>query len=119
MEGLLDYSERLTRAAIREMPDGEFSFQDYLEGDGFSDEPLPIQATVSVERRRDGGGFHRHGLADGGVRERPLRHCPLRRPIRGAVHRRRAGARQPGRPADRSRCRRRWGRWSIPLLLTP
>ena len=49
MEGLLDYSERLTRAAIREMPDGAFSFLDYLEGDGFSDEPLPIQATVRVE----------------------------------------------------------------------
>ena len=48
MEGLLDYSERLTRAAIREMPDGAFSFIDYLEGDGFSDEPLPIQATVRV-----------------------------------------------------------------------
>ena len=49
MDGLLDYSERLTRAAIRDMPDGAFSFMDYLEGDGFSDEPLPIQATVSVE----------------------------------------------------------------------
>ena len=48
MEGLLDYSERLTRAAIRDMPDGEFFFRDYLEGDGFSDEPLPIQATVRV-----------------------------------------------------------------------
>ena len=48
MDGLLDYSERLTRAAIRAMPDGEFSFVDYLEGDGFSDEPLPIQASVRV-----------------------------------------------------------------------
>ncbi len=48
MDGLLDYSERLTRAAIGGMPNGEFSFTDHLEGDGFSNEPLPIRATVRV-----------------------------------------------------------------------
>ena len=48
MDGLLDYSERLTRAAIRGIPNGAYTFRDYLEGDGFSDEPLPIQATVRV-----------------------------------------------------------------------
>ena len=48
IEALLDYSERLTRAAIRGIPNGAYSFEDHLEGDGLSDEPLPIRATVHV-----------------------------------------------------------------------
>ncbi|MBM3946989.1 MAG: hydantoinase B/oxoprolinase family protein, partial [SAR202 cluster bacterium] len=48
MTALLDYSERLTRAAISEIPDGEYSFEDVLDDDGFSDEPVPIRATLRV-----------------------------------------------------------------------
>ncbi len=45
---LLDYSERLTRAAIRALPDGDYSFSDVLDDDGLTDEPVPLAVTVSV-----------------------------------------------------------------------
>ena len=45
---LLDYSERLTRAAISALPDGDYSFSDAMDDDGLTDEPVPIAVTVSV-----------------------------------------------------------------------
>ena len=49
MSALLDYSERLTRAAIREIPDGRYAARDYLDDDGLTDQPLPLQATVHIQ----------------------------------------------------------------------
>src|SRR4029453_9253246 len=34
MQELIDYTERMTRAALRELPDGEFSFEDWIDDDG-------------------------------------------------------------------------------------
>lgn len=48
MDALLDYAERLTRAAIREVPDGEYDFRDYMDDDGVGGEHLPVHATVRV-----------------------------------------------------------------------
>lgn len=48
---LIDYAERLTRAAIEKIPAGRYEFQDFLDGDGQSKDPLPIQATVTVGDR--------------------------------------------------------------------
>ena len=48
MDALLDYAERLTRAAIREVPDGEYAFRDYMDDDGVGGERLPVHATVRV-----------------------------------------------------------------------
>ena len=45
---LLDYSERLTRAAISALPDGDYSFSDVMDDDGLTDEPVAIAVTVSV-----------------------------------------------------------------------
>ncbi len=45
---LLDYSERLTRAAISALPDGDYSFSDVMDDDGLTDEPVTIAVTVSV-----------------------------------------------------------------------
>jgi N-methylhydantoinase B len=45
---LLDYAERRTRAAIAEMPDGSWSAEEALEGDGVSEEAIPIRVTVTV-----------------------------------------------------------------------
>ena len=45
---LLDYSERLTRAAISALPDGDYSFRDVMDDDGLTDEPVTIAVTVSV-----------------------------------------------------------------------
>lgn len=47
-EALIAYAERLTRAAIRLMPDGRYTFSDYLDDDGQSDEPLPIAVTLTI-----------------------------------------------------------------------
>src|SRR3954452_23489676 len=34
MNELLDYAERLTRAALRDLPDGEWRFEDHIDDDG-------------------------------------------------------------------------------------
>lgn len=51
MHGLMDYAERMTRAALRTIPEGAFAFEDFLDDDGESDLPLPIRVQVTV---RDG-----------------------------------------------------------------
>ncbi len=45
---LLDYGERLTRQAIAAWPDGDYEFTDFIDGDGFSDEPIPIKCRITV-----------------------------------------------------------------------
>ena len=44
---LVDYTERLTRAAIMALPDGRWSFTDYVDDDGCGGDPIAIVATVS------------------------------------------------------------------------
>lgn len=46
---LIAYADRLTRAAISQMPHGRFSFTDYLDNDGQSATPIPISVTVTIE----------------------------------------------------------------------
>ena len=42
MQEVIDYAERLTRAAIRELPDGEWCFEDWIDDDGIDvDKPHP------------------------------------------------------------------------------
>ncbi|GAB4362187.1 MAG: hydantoinase B/oxoprolinase family protein [Deltaproteobacteria bacterium] len=48
MAELQDYAERMTRAAIREIPDGIYSFEDFLDDDGAGSGPVRIAATVSI-----------------------------------------------------------------------
>ena len=48
MGSLLDYSERLARAAIARIPDGSYSYLDYMDDDGFTDQPVPITVTITV-----------------------------------------------------------------------
>ncbi len=45
---LIAYAEKLTRAAIDQIPDGAYTFRDYLDNDGQSDEPVPIQVCLRV-----------------------------------------------------------------------
>lgn len=45
---LIDYSERRTRAAIANLPDGTGRFTDYLEHNGVRPDRLPIVAEVTV-----------------------------------------------------------------------
>ena len=46
---LIDYGEELTRKAIAAWPDGEYSFTDYIDGDGFSPDAIPIVCKVTVK----------------------------------------------------------------------
>ena len=48
MDALLDYSERLTRASIGRIPDGTYSFTDYMDDDGLTEQPVPISVAISV-----------------------------------------------------------------------
>ena len=47
VDGLVDYTERLTRQALRALPDGSWSFTDYLDNDGITDETIAIVATLT------------------------------------------------------------------------
>ena len=47
-EELIDYAERMTRGAIAGWPKGTFAFEDYIDGDGFSEEPIPIRVAITV-----------------------------------------------------------------------
>lgn len=48
MGGLLDYSERRIRAALRAIPNGSYSFTDYLDSDGCGSGPVPVRVTISI-----------------------------------------------------------------------
>jgi N-methylhydantoinase B len=47
-DALINYGEQLTRKAIASWPDGEYSFTDYIDGDGFSPDPIPIVCKITV-----------------------------------------------------------------------
>lgn len=49
MEEIINYSDRRMRAAIKEVEDGEFEFEDYLEGDGITDDDILIKAKVIIK----------------------------------------------------------------------
>ena len=48
MDALLDYSERVTRRAISQIPDGRYELTDYMDDDGLTQEPVPITAAITV-----------------------------------------------------------------------
>lgn len=50
-EDLLDYSEGRIRAALRKLPDGTYSGEDFIDNDGVTDEPIGIR--VNIHKRRD------------------------------------------------------------------
>ena len=52
MQEIIDYAERLTRAAIAELPDGTVSFEDWIDDDGI-DVGKPIRLFVTMVKRGD------------------------------------------------------------------
>ena len=46
---LVDYGEELTRAELSLLPDGSWTFEDFLDDDGFQEEPIRIFVTLSKE----------------------------------------------------------------------
>jgi N-methylhydantoinase B len=47
---LLDYSERLMRAQFSQCKSGTYQAEDFLDGDGFENEPLPIRVAITLDR---------------------------------------------------------------------
>ena len=46
---LIAYTERMTRALIRSMPDGVYHFTDYMDDDGLGNVSIPITVNVSIQ----------------------------------------------------------------------
>jgi len=65
MARLMDYAERMTRAALLVVPEGEYQFEDFLDDDGASEEPVPIRVRLTV------GGGTLHCDFTGSAAERP------------------------------------------------
>ena len=57
MAQVMDYSERLMRAALKDLPDGEGVFEDFCDGDGIADDALgkdaPFRIRLRVEKVAD------------------------------------------------------------------
>jgi N-methylhydantoinase B len=51
MAELLAYAERMTRALLAGLPDGSYSFKDYLDNDGI--EPGPVEIAVNITIKGD------------------------------------------------------------------
>jgi N-methylhydantoinase B len=48
MTELVDYAERMTRAALRELPDGVYDFLDHIDDDGIDvGVPIPLKVTLT------------------------------------------------------------------------
>src|SRR5437667_6148533 len=52
MEEVLEHTERLTRAVLRELPDGEWSFEDWIDDDGV-EYGKPIRLFVTFRKQGD------------------------------------------------------------------
>jgi N-methylhydantoinase B len=48
MQELLYYTERMMRNLISNLPNGSFSFEDYLDNNGISDALIPIKVTITI-----------------------------------------------------------------------
>jgi N-methylhydantoinase B len=48
MSRLQQYSERMMRSTIRNLPDGIYRFEDFLDGDGVSTEPIRIAVRITI-----------------------------------------------------------------------
>jgi N-methylhydantoinase B len=50
MTELVDYAERMTRAALRELPDGVYDFLDHIDDDGIDvGVPIPLKVTITKQ----------------------------------------------------------------------
>ncbi len=49
MTDILDTTERLTRAEISNLPQGEWEFSDYIDNDGIDPQPIEIHAKLKIQ----------------------------------------------------------------------
>lgn len=50
MQEIMNYSEQRMLASLRKLPRGKFTFEDYLEGDGWTDDEVKIKVTVEIAK---------------------------------------------------------------------
>ena len=50
--GLMDYAETMARAAINMLPDGEYSFEDFMDGDGLGTRDVAIRVKLTIDGER-------------------------------------------------------------------
>jgi len=62
MAEIIDYTERLGRVAVSELPDGEYSFEDWIDDDGM-DIGQPIRLFVTVRKQGESVEFDWTGSA--------------------------------------------------------
>ena len=67
-EGIIDYVERVVRQRLREIPDGTWFAQGYLDHDGTDHQHLPDLLPGDQARRPADGRLHRHLAAGLGRR---------------------------------------------------
>jgi N-methylhydantoinase B len=48
LDALQRYSARLMRETLRDIPDGMYRAEDFLDDDGYSDVPLPIRVAITI-----------------------------------------------------------------------
>ena len=46
---ILDYTEHFTRAEIAALPDGAYTFTEYIDDDGITSDPIRIQLTLTID----------------------------------------------------------------------
>ena len=67
MTELVDYAERMTRAAISDLPDGVYDFLDHIDDDGIDvGRPIPLKVDDHQDGRPDRGRLDRHLAAGQG-----------------------------------------------------
>ena len=52
MTATKDHAERAIRAALREIPNGHYRFEDAMDDDGVTEDPIPIRVLIQVEDDR-------------------------------------------------------------------
>jgi N-methylhydantoinase B len=67
---LLEYSEELMREFLEKVPSGEYSAEDFLDGDGISEKPIKIAVEIRVEHAPE-TKFGRNGTRRSRGREHP------------------------------------------------
>lgn len=49
---LINYTAEMMRSVIRELPDGVYEAEDFLDDDGYSDDPVRIAASIAIKGER-------------------------------------------------------------------
>jgi len=61
LEQLKEYAERLMQNVIKQLPDGLYSYADFLDDDGRDSEPVPITVDITVKDKSIIADFSRSG----------------------------------------------------------